>query len=1163
MAGKNQTHRRRAAKNAALSPQAASAHPRRSKSGGGSYAPRPLAAALALCGLFGVAPAVAFAADDTPQAPVPAAPPQAPVPVPAPPPIPGPVPQAPTPPVPPVPVPVPAPTTPTPQTPIPAPTAPTAEPAKDAPATPAVPDAPDDAKPEGDKTVPATTPAATPAVPGAVTPLGDKLPSIKNGKTATTGGITIKDDRAKGRKDKNGDDVNLDETRQFGAGNASRFLGKFGRELNVTGGMSLTSRQQSVAGQKEAREVWDQQNNNTFYDGTKRLGPFQQNMDMTIQGRIFNAFSVNARLTNNRQGNYFNQVFGFDYKSKGTSFNIGDVNAALPGNELVSFARNLQGIMVSRDFGGGRMKMTGIASYTRAVTRRGTFQGQGTSGPYYLNASSIIEGTEKVRLNGTQLAPGSDYTIDFLLGTLNFVGGRIINPEDTVEYTYEAQNYSSQPGLLSGMRWDYNAPGGNTLGLTYLTQRALSGSSGVNEITERFPVSSDISYRYQLASLIDQTAPVEVTWRDQLLLENVDYQINRDLRFILLKRALPPDTSITGDISLRVKYKPQRQASTSGDRSVMGIDSLLHLSKNATFGVQFGQSDGATSSQKGTGLTATASLSSNGRGDKNAWQLTTEMRSIGQGFSNIDSVSGAFLRAEKGFRTQATFSPNQWVNLTSNFTNSKVGTQDYTTSSVGGGYNQTPTLSWADNRQMNFGATVGFPNLPTLNFSHQQTTQNNPSYTGASTSKFMNQSLSLDYNVGQWGFSSALRRTSSQGRSVFSGYSNSVSTGLGLGSTGLLGTVRDGNFGQTATDSGSTSTQFSASWAPAQWLGFKGSMGLSKTKFGSGATFATSGSGSDARDLSFGFALTPRTGLSIQANIGESTNGQSTSSFYGNTATSTATTGLPTATQIGYSLTGQRTRSTTLNVAYAPSDKLSLGWDFTRALSLVPGYDNTQNNTNSLLFSFSGLRKMQITGQWSNQQVTYVGGQGSSGSQSYTMSATAGPFGKLSFTSTLQRLNTGSAIYSGVSGVIGGNGLTPGVGDGGLTTRGRQTTTNAVANAALYDQRQTIDTLSFRTDYGIGGGKSLFLEWQTIGAASPFKFTDDTDSSTNNSQYAYGAYHTAYNYNRSTGRVGLDIRLTEFLGFSLDYNLINLKDSDDAKYSYRAKAMNMDLSARF
>ncbi|MES2461470.1 MAG: hypothetical protein V4671_12880, partial [Armatimonadota bacterium] len=269
---------------------------------------------------------------------------------------------------------------------------------------------------------PAPTPTPTPtpwAIPMALPSQGTPVPAA----VAPNPGVAKTETKPAETKSEKDAEAAADKIKPP-LSNGEKILGKIGKDLNISGGMSLSSQQSAISGGDLAQETYNQQNGQTF--DTRRLGPFNQAMDLTIQGKIFNAFSVNARLTNSRYGNFLNQRFGFNYKSGGTAVNVGDVNASLGGNELVSFARSLQGLQFSRDFGGGKVKMSGIASLTRALTRRGTFTGNGTTGPYYLNGSNILEGTEKLRLNGTELVAGTDYRIDYILGQVTFSAGRIV-----------------------------------------------------------------------------------------------------------------------------------------------------------------------------------------------------------------------------------------------------------------------------------------------------------------------------------------------------------------------------------------------------------------------------------------------------------------------------------------------------------------------------------------------------------------------------------------------------------------------------------------------------------------------------------------------------------------------------------------------------------------
>ena len=255
-----------------------------------------------------------------------------------------------------------------------------------------------------------------------------------------------------------------------------RLLGPMAKNLNAYGNWVLTLRRNQVSGSDAAKQWFNFQNNNQFFNTTS-LGPFQQQLDMTLMGSVFSAVQVNTSLTNNRVAAQTSlaQLLGFEYESadKRTKAAFGDVNANLPGNELVTLSRRLVGVQYQRELGQGRSLST-VASITRALARRGSFQGNSTTGPYYMNASQIIPGSEKLYLNGQLLVPYEDYELDYVLGTVRMKKSRILNREDTVEFTYEAQNFNTSPGILTGLRYELPTTFGTNgrMGVTMLKQTA-------------------------------------------------------------------------------------------------------------------------------------------------------------------------------------------------------------------------------------------------------------------------------------------------------------------------------------------------------------------------------------------------------------------------------------------------------------------------------------------------------------------------------------------------------------------------------------------------------------------------------------------------------------------------------------------------------------------
>jgi len=949
-------------------------------------------------------------------------------------------------------------------------------------------------------------------------------------------------------KDSDGKPITVDQPVKPTKSRSEQFLGPWAKDLNISGGFNTRFQSNEVSGGAGAQQVYNDQNLNVR--DFRSLGPLQQNMDLTIQGKVFNAFSVNARLTNSRYGNQYNQIFGFNYRSKGTGIDLGNVNAALPGNSLVTFNRSLQGIVFSRDFGGSRLRTTGIASLTQAVTRRGNFQGNGTNGPYYMNASNIIEGSEKVRLNGRDLRVGTDYTIDYLLGQLTFPPGVIINQNDTIEFTYESRNYNTQPGLLFGNRWDYSSPQGHTYGITYLQQKASGARVGNGNISERFPVVGDLTYRYQLSSLIDSTIPVRLYYYDRLLADGIDYVLNKDLRFFQLKVQLPVDTSYTGTASLRADYRPLRQNSVTGDRAVMGLDSVIKLGKSNTLNLQYGRSNGVASTQNGQALTMEANFQSPGTGAKNAWKLTTGFRNIGQGFSSIDSVASAFLQAEQGFNTTFSITPNAFYSINTAFGNSRVANRSYATT-VTSGSAAPDAVVWANNQTFNTGINLQFPermSLPTFTLGHQQTTQRNSDASGT-TSKFASDTLSANWSKSFVTVSTNFNRTSSQGRSVFaSSYNNAVTT-QGQTSTSFIGSINDGTFQQSLNDSTSLNARYQVQLRPASWVDFTTDFGTSYTSASSSSaqdtvSLNTSSNGSTARNLGFTLGLRPLTNMELNASYIEGTNGQSTAGFYNSNSNSSALSSL---------VSGQRTRTTSLAMQYIPWANLTLNSNLSRSLSLVPGYDNTKNNTLDMGATWQVARQFQTSFGYMNQNVQYVGGQGDSSNRSLTLTGSAGPFGRLLLTSSFTNMQFGSAVYNS------GNSLGASAGVGGGVGVGSNIfgSSNSVTGSGLL-QAGTNSSWVLRTDYSVGGNRSLFMQWRALDQYAPL-------SASGSSGFTSGGttYRSANNYKQGIGTVGFEWRFTEIMGFTLDMNLVNQSDREDPKFSYRARSLNMDLSARF
>lgn len=953
-------------------------------------------------------------------------------------------------------------------------------------------------------------------------------------------------------------------TERTGKRSGERLFGALGKDLDVYGGVSLTARANSVSGTPTAKQYFNFQNNNQFFN-TSSVGPFQQQLDMTITGKVFNAVRVNANLTNNRFAAQTSlaQLLGFEYESpdKNTKATVGDVKAELGGNELVRFSRQLVGVQFARNLGAGR-SFTSIASITRGVTRRNSFQGQDTSGPYYLQGSQIIPGSEKIYLNG-QLLSSSEYSLETQLGTLRFLNSRIITKADTVEYTYEALNAGTQAGVLTGLRFETPVElgnrfqSGNRLGFTTLKQTTASSNRTNRPVTQYFPVSSDLSSRYTLASPISPNTTVRVSYQERPLTEGIDYRLNRDLNFVQLLQPFPADTSLIGISSLAVSYTPVPQSGIGGDRDVLGFDALINPNKTTRVNLQVGQSKGLTKSQSGNAVSLSTTLSSP-EGATQRWSATTSWRSVDPSFSTIESTAGALLRTGRSFQTNLNYSPDPVWELSGGFSSNKVLPSTSTSSTSSSSTTQTAF----DSRSINVGVTWVPQNavkrskapqqdalipaniVPTLGVSGtnkwqrflpkvrlavtdtSQTSQSTSS-NDASGSTFNNASLSADWAFDRASLSTALTRSSSKGRSVFSsGYTDSVGTGVTNSST-FLGGYNSGTVGGSSTNSTSDTLRVGAKYTFSERLAVDSAFSVGRSQTGTSAT--------KTNDSQFHVLFAPLPAkLQFDLSLQDTSNGQSTAGYYNPSATTSGSTDA-----LSGNSTGQRQKTRDLTVTYNPSQLLQLNARTTQQLQLIPGYDNTESVSTETGFVLQPREKVQLNGQWTKQSVTYVGGQGDSSTTTYLLNGHFGPFHRLDMEIGTMRSNFGSALS--------GLGSTGGVGTG---LGGLGSTNNSFSQGGI------TTTLLAKFTYSVGAIRPFF-QWTDLNATNP------NTTSTGSTGTTSGLYRTATNYRSGEGRIGVEWAFSSVISASVDARIVRLHDRDDTRYSYRANTFNFDLRARF
>ena len=117
---------------------------------------------------------------------------------------------------------------------------------------------------------------------------------------------------------------------------------------------------------------------------------------------------------------------------------FGDFTANFSGNEFASASKFMNGVMLTAKDSWYDI-ITVPSAKLKSQTQRLTSQkGNNTKGPYNLGHGSIVEGSQKVELNGNTLTRNVDYTIDYFEGKITF--DHILTSADEFKYTYEYTN---------------------------------------------------------------------------------------------------------------------------------------------------------------------------------------------------------------------------------------------------------------------------------------------------------------------------------------------------------------------------------------------------------------------------------------------------------------------------------------------------------------------------------------------------------------------------------------------------------------------------------------------------------------------------------------------------------------------------------------------------
>jgi Motility related/secretion protein len=120
----------------------------------------------------------------------------------------------------------------------------------------------------------------------------------------------------------------------------------------------------------------------------------------------------------------------------------------------------------------------------------------------HLNRSNIIEGSERVIVNGQQLTKGTDYSIEYDFGKITLMSSAALDPNATINIDFEyAPFFAVQKKTLMGLRAEYDWSKDFSLGSTvlYKTDKAQDRKPRVGQETTKHVVYTfDADWRLKM-----------------------------------------------------------------------------------------------------------------------------------------------------------------------------------------------------------------------------------------------------------------------------------------------------------------------------------------------------------------------------------------------------------------------------------------------------------------------------------------------------------------------------------------------------------------------------------------------------------------------------------------------------------------------------------------
>ncbi|GIV06087.1 MAG: hypothetical protein KatS3mg016_1662 [Fimbriimonadales bacterium] len=723
---------------------------------------------------------------------------------------------------------------------------------------------------------------------------------------------------------------------------------------------------------------------NYFGQGGQRV---TDNTEMTIRVNKFLGFlTFDWRWTNSRFRNPYDSRITYTYESPNFTLEWGDITATLGGsNPLVGFNRTLKGATAQVQWGNSRMRY--IRSETKAAARTITIQGNDSPGPYYLQGSQIVDGSERVQVDGVEKRRGEDYTIDYFGGILRFRDGTIIPRTSTIVVTYETYAFNSAPSLLEGWRYETSLGRGVNLGFTMLSQKSTARTD-LRRRQEQFYGfgAPSVPYDLQFPPLRDANNPVIITVAGVPQVEGVDYYFDEVLPYRFYFTRFMPQTLI-----IQVEYTPRPDPSSTigGNREVMGIDFTLPLGRIGNIVWNAARS---TAQAQGSRLEAMAHTATS-KFEFGRLSLSATYRDIPAEFIGIESVG--FRRNERGYQTDLNYRFSPISNFQASLSRSRVASLNPLSSTFAASFTDADIQSYT------------YTYTPQNGFQFTLNRNTNSTRTGNSRTEQTRNAINLARAWKNFNFSMGYEQSDSDAFSSLGGGARlkyhirswrtqlewAVNSQLTLRSSAARSDIAQAS-GTNNTQTRSLDYSVDVSWRPLANLSVNyrwrdsdsGSLNLNETLL---------------RTRQYGDPFPPTTNFPTNPwGVGYDGNGFSSGApMFG-----------------GYTYFGVRGKGQDLSIQWTPLNTLSIDVQWSQNRSLGDFQTNSSQESLTVGASYMPFDWLALSASWSKQEVQFLTATGNSSNEFLTLGADIGPLRRWTINVNFYMMKTRSVFGEGFQG---------------------------------------------------------------------------------------------------------------------------------------------------